>query len=104
VGTRRATAGAPYGTTNKSIVGGANSRSGKIRLDVVADRTRNTLHAFICRHISDDAEAIYTDEFLSCRGIGDENTRQETVNHSENEWVHGDVHTGAVPVQWTGEH
>jgi transposase-like protein len=91
----------PYSTTNKSIVVGAKSRSGKIRLDVVADRKRNTLHAFIRRHVSDDAEAIYTDEFLSYRGIADHNTRHETVNHSEKEWVHGDVHTNGVENVWS---
>ena len=30
------------------------------------------------------------------RGIADEDTRHETVNHHAEEWVRGDVHTNAV--------
>lgn len=91
----------PYSTDNKAIVVGAKSRDGKVRLDVVADRKRVTLHGFIHRHVDVDAEAIYTDEFLSYRGIGDHNTRHETVNHGANEWVHGDVHTNGAENVWS---
>lgn len=91
----------PYSTTNKSIVVGAVERGGQVRLAVVSDRTRRTLHGFIHSHVSPDAEAIYTDEFLSYRGIGDHNTRHETVNHSAKEWVHGAVHTNAVENVWS---
>ena len=38
-----------------------------------------------------EAEAIYADEFASYLGIEEHNTRHETVNHSIEEWVVGDV-------------
>lgn len=55
-----------------------------------------TIHDFIKRTVKDEAEAIYTDELKSYIGIADHNTRHETVNHSEEEWVVGDVHTNSV--------
>ena len=51
--------------------------------------------------MKDEAQAIYTDEFLSYRGIGDDDTAHETVNHSMNEWVVGDVHTNSVEGVWS---
>ena len=34
-------------------------------------------------------------------GIGDDDTRHETVNHSADEWVRGDVHTNTVERVWS---
>jgi transposase-like protein len=47
-------------TGNKVAVVGAKSRKGTIRLEVVQDRERITLHGFIDRNVSEDADAIYT--------------------------------------------
>ena len=91
----------PYSTTNKSIVVGAVQRDGKIRLEHIPNTRKATLHDFIRRTVKDEAQAIYTDEFLSYRGIGDEDTVHETVNHSMNEWVVGDVHTNSVEGVWS---
>jgi transposase-like protein len=34
-------------------------------------------------------------------GIGDANTRHESVNHEDEEWVRGDVHTNSVEGVWS---
>ena len=91
----------PYSTTNKSIVVGAVQRDGKIRLERIENTRKATLHDFIKRTVKDEALAIYTDEFLSYRGIADHNTRHETVQHNINEWVVGDVHTNSVEGVWS---
>lgn len=85
---------------NKSIVVGAVEREGKTVLKVVPDATKKTLHGFIGEHVSADAEAIHTDEWPAYKGIADENTRHETVNHSQEEWVRGDVHTNSIEGVW----
>lgn len=85
---------------NKSLVMGAAQRGGDVRLGRVIDRSKESLHGFIDLHVADDAEAIHTDEFKSYNGIGDENTRHETVNHFEEEWVRGDVHTNTIEGVW----
>ena len=71
---------------NKTMVLVAVERDGEIRLKVEQRPDRKTLHGFIDDHVADDTEAIYTDELPAYRGLEDENTRHETVNHSIKEW------------------
>jgi transposase-like protein len=86
---------------NKTVVAGAVQRKGDIRLKVIDDRSREALHEFIKQYIGDNAEAIYTDDWPAYNGIADEDTRHETVNHSQEEWVRGDVHTNYVENIWS---
>jgi transposase-like protein len=85
----------------KTMVVGAIQRSGPVRLRVIKRNDRRTLHGFIHEVTHDDAEAIYTDEWPAYAGIADANTRHETVNHSENEWVRADVHTNTIEGVWS---
>ena len=86
---------------NKVIVAGAIQRDGHVRLERVPDVKRHTLHEFIHRTVKDEAEAIYTDELKSYLGIADHDTRHETVNPAEEEWVVGDVHTNGIEGVWS---
>ena len=86
---------------NKTWVAGAIQRNGGIRLERIPNTQKGTLHDFIARTVKDDAEAIYTDELASYLGIGDHNTRHETVNHSIEEWTAGDVHTNSIEGAWS---
>jgi transposase-like protein len=86
---------------NKTIVVGATQRGGEARLQVIDGIDRKTLHQFIRENTSPDTEAIYTDEWPAYQGIADEDTRHETVNHSAEEWVRGDVHTNSVEGIWS---
>jgi transposase-like protein len=88
-------------TGNKAVVIGAVQREGKIILQLAPDRTRKTLHKFVAETTADDSEAYYTDDWRPYRGIGDEDTRHETVNHSIKEYVRGDVHTNSVENIWS---
>ena len=86
---------------NKAVVVGAVQREGKIMLQVVPDRSRKTLHSFADEAVAVEAEAIHTDDWRPYRGIGDEDTRHETVNHSIGEYARGDVHTNSVENIWS---
>ena len=86
---------------NKTIVVGATERGGEARLQVIDDNGRKTLHQFIRENTSPATEAIYTDEWPAYLGIADTDTRHETVNHSAEEWVRGDVHTNSVEGVWS---
>ena len=100
-GLQRGKGRGPYSTTNKSIVVGAVQRDGKIRLERIKDTRKATLHDFIKRTVSDEAQAIYTDEFLSYRGVGEAmGMPHDTVQHNLNEWVDGDVHTNSIEGVW----
>ena len=85
----------------KTIVAGAIQRDGHVRLERIPDVKRKTLHAFITRTVKDEAAAIYTDELKSYLGIADHNTAHKTVNHSQEEWVVGDVHTNSIEGVWS---
>ncbi len=86
---------------NKVWVAGAIQRGGKVRVERISDVKRHTLHGFISRAVRDEAEAIYTDELKSYLGIADNNTRHETVNHSAEQWVIGEVHTNSIEGVWS---
>ena len=86
---------------NKTWVAGAIQRGGALRIERIPNTKRDTLHGFIERNVKDEAEAIYTDEWKAYIGIADEDTRHETVNHSEEEWVVGDVHTNGIEGVWS---
>jgi len=85
---------------NKTMVIGAAQRDGDVQMEVGGTPTRKELHGFIDRHVSDDAEAIFTDEHPAYGDLSDEDTRHETVNHAQEEWVRGDVHTNTVEGAW----
>ena len=86
---------------NKSIAIGAVQRGGKIRLQVIQNATKATLHEFITANTAPDTEAIYTDQLPAYVGIADSDTRHESVNHSIEEWVRGDVHTNGIESVWS---
>lgn len=86
---------------NKATVLGAVERGGEVRLRVAANADRKTLHAFIHGHADPETENIFTDQHPGYVGVGDWNTKHETVNHSIEEWVRGDVHTNTVEGVWS---
>ena len=89
---------------NKIVIAGALQRGGRIRLKVINNQGRATktqLQQFVRETTADKTEAIYTDQSHAYKGIEDENTRHETVNHSIDEWVRGDVHTNGVEGVWS---
>jgi transposase-like protein len=86
---------------NKTAVVGALERGGKVRMEVMPWVDRETLHKFIHKTTKPNTDAIYTDEHPGYRGIDDLDTKHETVNHSKEEWVHGDVHTNGIESVWS---
>jgi transposase-like protein len=86
---------------NKTVVLGAVERGGRVRLRMAPDSSSESIKGFLADVVADDAEAIYTDAHRSYRGIEDENTRHEWVDHSKDEWVHGQVHTNTVESVWS---
>ena len=95
VGGKRKNVGHGY-KGNKVVAAGAVQRNGEVRLEKVDSRDRETLHGFIHKHTAPDTEAIYTDDWAAYKGIADHDTRHETVCHSDEEWVRGDVHTNTI--------
>ena len=87
--------------SNKTIVAGVIERGGDVRLKVIGDTRRRTLHAFLAEHVSPETERIITDAWSPYRGIGDHDTTHEIVDHAQKEYVRGDVHTNTVENVWS---
>lgn len=84
---------------DKVIVAGAIERGGKIRMRVVSDVRRRTLRKFITESVDlGEAEAVYSDKLASYVGI---HPNHESVNHQDEEWVRGDVHTQTAESIWS---
>lgn len=83
---------------NKTIVVGAVERGGEIRMETAPDQSTETLQGFVNEYVAEDAEAIYTDEHGGYRNI---RPNHQTVNHSQDEYVRGDVHTNSVEGMWS---
>jgi transposase-like protein len=100
VGGKRRNAGHGY-RKDKAMVLGAISRGGEVRLKAEKRSTKKALDTFIRSVIDDNAEAIYADQLPAYKGINDANSRHERVNHHDDEWVRGDVHTNSIEGVWS---
>ena len=86
----------------KAVVLGAIERSGRVRLRMAPNRGRMAIKSFLDEAVADEAVAVYTDEWGPYRTVvDDEDTVHETVNHSSEEWVRGDVHTNNIEGVWS---
>lgn len=85
-----------FADSNKAMVLAAIERGGNIRLKVEKRATKKLLHGFINEHVAPTTARIYTDELPAYLGIADADTTHDTVKHSVNEYVRGDVHTNSV--------
>ncbi len=86
---------------NRHWVAGAIERGVRVRLERIRDVRKSTIQDFVKRTVSDDDEAIYTDELRSYIGIETDTRRRETVRHRAEEWVVGDVDTNSVEGVWS---
>jgi transposase-like protein len=86
---------------NKSIAIGAVERDGDVVLNTIEHADSDTLGKFIHEHTAPEIEAIYTDELPAYKVLDKQGIEHETVNHSADEWVRGDVHTNSVENIWS---
>ncbi len=91
------------GTGGKAMVLGALERGGDIRLRVEPHRRASgpVLAEFTEDAVSGRVRAIYTDQHpgYSSAFVGD--PKHESVDHSQDEWVRGDVSTQGIESAWS---
>jgi len=85
---------------NKALAVGAVERDGDIALQSIEHADSETLLKFIQEH-SAEIEAVFTDELPAYKGLEKKGIKHETVNHSADEWVKGNVHTNSVENIWS---
>ncbi len=87
------------GSVGKTAVAGVKDRgSNQVRAQVVAKTDAETLQGFVGAHAEEDA-TIYTDESTSYQSLP---FTHESVKHSAQEYVRGDVHTNGMESFWSG--
>jgi transposase-like protein len=90
------------GPHGKVVVLGAAQRGGEIRLKLVPNRGALAIDRFLKENVSPDAEAFYTDALpvypFAARAHG---VPHDSVNRSNDEWVHGQVHTNTIEGVWS---
>jgi transposase-like protein len=84
-----------YWRERKAMVLGALQRDGRIVLRTGKRQTSDELKGFV-KTVANGATRIITDEHRGYHGIGDDDTIHETVNHSKEEYVRGDIHTNSI--------
>ena len=81
---------------NRVMVIGALQRGGRIVLRSGGRANARELQGFIADTCADNTKRLMTDEHRAYIGVGDDDTKHETVCHSQGEYVRGDVHTNSI--------
>ena len=84
-----------HGIVGKAIVVGMLERQGRVRAEVVEDRTQTVLHALVAKHLENGATLV-TDEWGGYKGT---DLQHEIINHAV-EYVNGLVHTQGIENFW----
>jgi transposase-like protein len=83
---------------NKTIVAGFLERDGKVKTQVIANRSVKTLHSAVKEHVEPGCN-LNTDDFYGYWGLHKEYVHQ-IVNHAET-YVDGKVHTNGIENFWS---
>jgi transposase-like protein len=88
------------GSENKEIVIGIRQRGGELRFFHAEDVKHGTLAKYIKENVSEEVEAIFTDEFapypwaMDDAGVGKQ--KHQTIRHKDRVYVDGEIHTNTV--------
>jgi transposase-like protein len=88
--------GRAVGAMAKTIVVGTLERGGRVRAQVVADRSQSTIHPLIAANVAKDAVLI-SDEW---GGYVESHLNHEVINHAV-EYVRGHIHTNSIENFWS---
>jgi transposase-like protein len=81
---------------NKTMVVGAIERDGRLRVEAQPNASHHHIREFVAENVDTDA-TVYTDEHKAYREL----SNHHTVNHSQDEYVRGQVHTNTVESAWS---
>ena len=88
------------GAAGKTVVFGMLEREGSVRAGPVPNVKRATLQPLVLDHVAPGSR-ISTDELASYHGLSRHGYGHQTINHSADEWVRGDVHVNSLEGYWS---
>lgn len=83
---------------NKVIVAGVLETGGKVKTQIIENRSMRTLHTLVKAHVH-PGSALHTDDFYGYWGLANDYAH-EVVNHAET-YVSGKVHTNGLENFWS---
>jgi transposase len=92
--------GRPAPGSHKVPVFGMVQRGGQVRAMTVPNVKKATVFPNLRKHVI-PASVICTDELRSYNGIEKIGLKHRSVNHAENVWVSGEVHTNTIEGFWS---
>ncbi|MGA2350491.1 MAG: IS1595 family transposase [Terracidiphilus sp.] len=84
------------GVVGKAIVVGMLERNGRVRAEVVMERTQETLHDLVAKNLDSDA-TLMTDEWGGYKGT---DLEHQVINHAYR-YVSGLIHTQGIENFWS---
>lgn len=88
------------GTAGKAAVWGAVERKGRVVAVTVPNVDAVTLLPHVKKHVI-PTSTVYTDEMGAYKYLGDNGYNHKKINHMENVYVSGDVHTNTIEGFWS---
>lgn len=81
-----------------TAIGMRDRKTNKVTAKVVPSTNAGDLQGFVRDNAAEGAE-VYTDELPACKGLAAD-FQHDSVNHSVNEYVDGQVHTNGIEPFW----
>lgn len=88
------------GSENKTVVVGIVERNGGLKAETMADLKSNTILPAISKSVATTA-IVYTDELNTYNPLRRIGYKHERINHSDNVYVRGDIHTNTIEGFWS---
>ena len=98
IGGRDKKQGRPTEASNKTAVLGMLQRNGDIVLRVIEDTKGSSIIPHVREHVQ-EGTTISTDDAHVYKKLKNR-YKHDSVNHSQDEWVRGDVHTNSIEGFW----
>jgi transposase-like protein len=88
------------GMSGKTTVIGAISRKGNVVCQIIENTNAATLNRFVRKAVSDRVSLVATDDFGGYHYLTALGFKHDSVKHSENEYVRGEIHTNNIESFW----
>jgi transposase-like protein len=98
---KRKGGGGGFGSGKVGVIG-AIARKGNVTAQVIERLDQATVDSFVADTVSEDVSLVATDDCARYEYIDyGPNARHESVNHSDGEYVRGNVHTANIDSFWS---
>jgi transposase-like protein len=88
------------GPWEKQAVMGMIERDGRFEAQTIPTASKTVLVGLIRECVEENA-TVFTDEYPAYKSVSKTHKRHDTVNHTAEEWVRGEVHTNNIESAWS---